>query len=130
MRFRYRLLFLTDRINDVLYVLYIFDTLSHYYFHTFLNISKQMHVSFEHFFPRLNQIVTEEYVPNVEDMLLARVRTTGIIIEEFFMHGRKFNIVDVGGQRNERRKWMHWYKHVYVYSLFLLLLFQMLHNTT
>jgi hypothetical protein len=67
-----------------------------------------MHTSFALFFPRLLEIITPEYIPSVEDVLLARVRTTGIVEEEFLMQGRNFKIVDVGGQRNERRKWMHW----------------------
>ncbi len=46
----------------------------------------------------------DPYVPTEDDIIMARVRTTGIAqtdLEEGPVH---FRVVDVGGQRNERKK--------------------------
>jgi len=40
------------------------------------------------------------------------MRTTGIIETLFDIRGVEFNIVDVGGQRSERRKWLHCFEAV------------------
>jgi hypothetical protein len=45
------------------------------------------------------------YAPTEEDMLMTRVRTTGIVQSDFKIKGIDFAMFDVGGQRNERRKW-------------------------
>jgi guanine nucleotide-binding protein G(t) subunit alpha 3 len=48
-----------------------------------------------------------------EDVLYARVRTMGIVETEFSpvgetkKRGELYKLFDVGGQRNERRKWIH-----------------------
>jgi uncharacterized protein (DUF39 family) len=49
---------------------------------------------------------------------MARIRTTGIVVSELEqkiaaeVKGEPdqimFQVVDVGGQRNERKKWLHW----------------------
>ena len=46
------------------------------------------------------------------DVLLARARTTGITQESLNIDGVRFEIFDVGGQRNERRKWIHAFDNV------------------
>eukprot|EP00478_Filoreta_tenera_P000352 GABV01000352.1.p3 GENE.GABV01000352.1~~GABV01000352.1.p3 ORF type:complete len:110 (-),score=48.38 GABV01000352.1:361-690(-) len=45
-------------------------------------------------------------------MLRVRVRTTGIVETEFEIDNRRYKMVDVGGQRNERRKWIHCFENV------------------
>jgi len=65
------------------------------------------------------------FVPSAEDAVMARVRTTGIVntelvhtlgVSEPKAEGEpdalKFQVVDVGGQRNERKKWMHCFDDV------------------
>ena len=47
-----------------------------------------------------------------QDALLARVRTSGILVEQYEIGGRTFELYDVGGQRNERRKWIHCFENV------------------
>eukprot|EP00769_Ergobibamus_cyprinoides_P003934 gnl/Ergobibamus_cyprinoides/544.p1 GENE.gnl/Ergobibamus_cyprinoides/544~~gnl/Ergobibamus_cyprinoides/544.p1 ORF type:complete len:241 (-),score=59.81 gnl/Ergobibamus_cyprinoides/544:54-776(-) len=59
------------------------------------------------FMERLTEICKPDYVPSQQDVLRARVRTTGIIENHFSVDGYDFRIIDVGGQRNERRKWIH-----------------------
>ena len=55
----------------------------------------------------VDRISAEGYVPSVEDILRARVRTSGIVEETFKVDGVDFEMYDVGGQRNERKKWIH-----------------------
>jgi len=61
-----------------------------------------------YFFDNLKRISAPKYVPVVDDILQVRVKTTGIT-ETLFGVGNnlKINMVDVGGQRNERKKWIH-----------------------
>ncbi|CAM9528289.1 unnamed protein product, partial [Laminaria digitata] len=47
-----------------------------------------------------------------EDMIMTRTRTTGIIVTEFSDKPYTYSLVDVGGQRSERRKWMHCFDDV------------------
>ena len=49
----------------------------------------------------------DDYIPTKEDILLARTPTTGISDEEFVAGNRRFKLVDVGGQRSERKKWFN-----------------------
>jgi len=41
------------------------------------------------------------------DILQARVRTSGIVEEKYLIDDVNFTMFDVGGQRNERKKWIH-----------------------
>jgi len=63
-------------------------------------------------FDNIDRISAAHYIPNVQDVLVTRVKTTGVSEIEFFANGTKFRLVDVGGQRNERRKWMHCFQDV------------------
>ena len=42
-----------------------------------------------------------------DDILYSRNRTSGIVTERYNIDGTTFEMYDVGGQRNERRKWIH-----------------------
>ena len=48
-----------------------------------------------------------DFIPNEQDVLRARVRSTGIDEAEFDFEDLQFRMLDVGGQRSERRKWIH-----------------------
>merc|ERR1711871_1780868 len=49
----------------------------------------------------------EGWIPSVSDVTKARVRTSGIVEEHYNIDGVDFRMYDVGGQRNERKKWIH-----------------------
>lgn len=53
-----------------------------------------------------------DFDPNEEDKIMARVRTTGIVVSEVVEKPYTYQIVDVGGQRSERRKWIHCFDDV------------------
>lgn len=68
--------------------------------------------SAKYFFERLDKISQANYLPDMEDVLQLRVRTTGITENVFHVDGNEFRMVDVGGQRNERRKWIHCFENI------------------
>jgi len=68
--------------------------------------------STEYFFKKINEISAKDFVPNEQDVLRCRVKTTGIVETEFEFNGFKFKLYDVGGQRNERKKWIHCFDNV------------------
>jgi len=61
----------------------------------------------EYFFKHAARFAAEDYVPTQEDVIRAKVRTTGITETIFTVANTEFTMVDVGGQRSERRKWLH-----------------------
>ena len=60
----------------------------------------------------LTRISSREYKPTTQDILLARVRTTQVIMERYRIDGIEFEMYDVGGQRSERRKWIDCFDHI------------------
>ncbi len=60
----------------------------------------------------LTRIASPDYIPTQQDILLARIRTTQIIMERYRIDGIDFEMYDVGGQRSERRKWIDCFDHV------------------
>jgi GTPase SAR1 family protein len=69
------------------------------------------------YFERMRDVACKDYVPTVDDILLCRTRTTGINTVQLDIADvnevmNTFYIYDVGGQRNERRKWIHCFEDV------------------
>ncbi|KAJ6242539.1 guanine nucleotide-binding protein g(o) subunit alpha [Anaeramoeba flamelloides] len=62
----------------------------------------------------INRIIDENYIPTDEDILKCRIPTTGIKEVNFKINNVPWKIVDVGGQRSERRKWIHQFADVTV----------------
>jgi guanine nucleotide-binding protein subunit alpha len=59
------------------------------------------------FFERIDELAKPGYLPDESHIFRARVRTTGIVEMEFEVDENKYIMFDVGGQRNERKKWIH-----------------------
>lgn len=72
----------------------------------------QLSDSVPYYMEHLERLADENYTPNEQDILRSRAKTTGIIETEFEVDGTKFRMVDVGGQRSERKKWMHCFQDV------------------
>ncbi|KAK2505883.1 hypothetical protein MC885_007050 [Smutsia gigantea] len=60
----------------------------------------------------VDRIAATGYLPTQQDVLRVRVPTTGIIEYPFDLENIIFRMVDVGGQRSERRKWIHCFENV------------------
>jgi guanine nucleotide-binding protein subunit alpha len=85
-----------------------------------------------YFFEEAKRITAPDYIPNVSDVLRARTKTTGIYETRFTMGQlsiqyalgnppsllycgsltRYCSMFDVGGQRSERKKWIHCFENV------------------
>jgi len=62
--------------------------------------------SAKYFFDALDRIKKDDYVPTEEDIVFARKKTSGLQETRLEVgDGERLVIVDVGGQRSERRKW-------------------------
>ncbi|KAJ6648870.1 G protein alpha q subunit [Pseudolycoriella hygida] len=72
----------------------------------------QLTDSAKYYLDDLARIRTDDYLPTEQDILRARQPTTGIIEYPFDLDGIVFRMVDVGGQRSERRKWIHCFENV------------------
>jgi len=63
-------------------------------------------------FENVARIGSPDYTPTAQDILRARLRTSGIVERNIAINGVEFLFIDVGGQRNERRKWIHCFDSV------------------
>lgn len=72
----------------------------------------QLNDSASYFFDNVDRFITPSYLPSEQDVLRARVRTTGIEEALFQFDDMHFRMLDVGGQRSERRKWIHCFDSV------------------
>jgi len=72
----------------------------------------QLNDSTIYFWERAETLCADNYLPDSQDVLRARVRTTGIVQQNFQIKDKKYTMFDVGGQRNERRKWIHCFDNV------------------
>ncbi|XP_059553206.1 guanine nucleotide-binding protein subunit alpha-15 isoform X4 [Myotis daubentonii] len=65
-----------------------------------------------YYLSHLERITEEGYVPTAQDVLRSRMPTTGINEYCFSVQKTNLRIVDVGGQRSERKKWIHCFENV------------------
>lgn len=80
---------------------------------TYKNRSKfQLTDSTKYYLDKVEQIAAENYVPTLDDILRSRVATSGIVEMKFNIEGNTFIMLDVGGQRSERKKWINCFQDV------------------
>ncbi|XP_051822596.1 guanine nucleotide-binding protein subunit alpha-14 [Antechinus flavipes] len=72
----------------------------------------QLSDSAKYYLSDIDRIAMPSFVPTQQDVLRVRVPTTGIIEYPFDLENIIFRMVDVGGQRSERRKWIHCFESV------------------
>lgn len=68
--------------------------------------------STEYYMSNLDRISAQDYIPTEQDVLRVRFPTTGIHDYSFTIQNITLRIVDVGGQKSERRKWIHCFENV------------------
>ncbi|XP_050951295.1 guanine nucleotide-binding protein subunit alpha-11-like [Labeo rohita] len=68
--------------------------------------------STKYFIDNLDRIAGQGYVPSHQDVLQVRFPTTGIKDHCFHLEKMTLRIVDVGGQRGQRKKWIHCFENV------------------
>ncbi|CAK9010246.1 Guanine nucleotide-binding protein alpha-1 subunit [Durusdinium trenchii] len=74
--------------------------------------SFQVQDALEYFMDNIDRIAEAGYLPSNQDILRSRVRTSGIVEAEYNIGGAVVAMFDVGGQRNERKKWIHCFDNV------------------
>ncbi|GAA5930111.1 hypothetical protein JCM1841_002315 [Sporobolomyces salmonicolor] len=65
-----------------------------------------------YFFDEIKRIGAIGYIPSEADVLHSRTKTTGISETKFKSGTLSIHMFDVGGQRSERRKWIHCFEAV------------------
>lgn len=68
--------------------------------------------SAKYFLKSVDRVFDENFEPTDQDMLRARLMTTGILETLFTLESTPFKVYDVGGQRGERKKWIHCFDDV------------------
>lgn len=66
----------------------------------------------QYFLDRIDQVQQNDYSPSDQDLLRCRVLTSGIFETRFQVDKVNFHMFDVGGQRDERRKWIQCFNDV------------------
>nr|CAB3249869.1 G protein alpha subunit Gi [Phallusia mammillata] len=72
----------------------------------------QLNDSAQYYLDSLERLTSSGYIPTQQDVLRTRVKTTGIVEVHFNFKDLTFKMFDVGGQRSERKKWIHCFEGV------------------
>ncbi|KAK5790596.1 hypothetical protein VI817_007883 [Penicillium citrinum] len=74
--------------------------------------SLPFHENLIYFCNTIDRIFAPGWIPQDRDILKARLRTTGISEIHFNFGQIIWRMIDIGGQRSERRKWIHCFENV------------------
>lgn len=72
----------------------------------------QLGESVKYFLDNLDKLGEPDYIPSQQDILFARRPTKGIHEYDFEIKNVPFKMVDVGGQRSERKRWFECFDSV------------------
>lgn len=72
----------------------------------------QLNDSATYYFNSIERMAHPGYMPSDQDILRSRVKTTGITETMFRVGELTYRLFDVGGQRSERKKWIHCFENV------------------
>ncbi|KAI8578352.1 hypothetical protein K450DRAFT_247503 [Umbelopsis ramanniana AG] len=65
-----------------------------------------------YFYHNLDRLFAVDYIPTDSDIIRCRIKTTGIVETVFHLGPLTYRMFDVGGQRSERKKWIHCFENV------------------
>jgi len=69
------------------------------------NRKESILIQLEYLLSHIDRLLAPDFIPNNDDILRARHRTTGELVSRFEDKKNSWSIVDVGGQFSERPKW-------------------------
>lgn len=72
----------------------------------------QLEGSASYYFENVEKFSKNGYLCTDEDILMGRIKTTGITETDFNIGNSKFKVLDAGGQRSERKKWLHCFQGI------------------
>ncbi|EIN05403.1 heterotrimeric G protein alpha subunit 4 [Punctularia strigosozonata HHB-11173 SS5] len=78
---------------------------------TFFFLLARFH-SLTYFYEQLDVLFAPDYRPTEQDIVHTRARTIGITETKITFNDKELLVVDVGGQKSERRKWIHCFQDV------------------
>jgi GTPase SAR1 family protein len=61
----------------------------------------------EYYFDNVLRFAEPDFTPSFDDIMMSKLKTTGVQEAKFESDKNDIVLVDVGGQRSERRKWLH-----------------------
>ncbi|VDM41322.1 unnamed protein product [Toxocara canis] len=73
---------------------------------------KAVHLTYVSFLAELDRILAANYKPTNKDVIHLRASTTGVHEIAFGFKKYVIRLIDVGGQKSERRKWIHCFENV------------------
>lgn len=74
-----------------------------------------------YFCDSIERIMSENYVPTHQDILFIRRPTLGVIEHIFHVDDLTYRVIDVAGQKSQRKKWIHLFENVIVVLFFVAL---------
>jgi guanine nucleotide-binding protein subunit alpha len=72
----------------------------------------QLETSAAYYFDNVHNFIDVNYSCSDMDILKGRIKTTGITETNFVIDSFKFKVLDAGGQRSERKKWIHCFDNI------------------
>ncbi|XP_064629902.1 G protein alpha i subunit-like isoform X2 [Lineus longissimus] len=66
----------------------------------------------EYFLDHLDRVMSSNYIPTLQDILFIRKPTLGVQEHAFTVDGLDYRVIDVAGQKNQRKKWIHFFEGV------------------
>lgn len=94
-----------DKLKEILHEIWSIPTIQNS-FHNDRREIMEMD-NFAYLCERMDDIIEESYIPTFKDILMGYTRTTGIYNVDTRVAGTELKVYDTGGQRSERRKWVH-----------------------
>ncbi|KAJ7390356.1 hypothetical protein OS493_025607 [Desmophyllum pertusum] len=68
--------------------------------------------SAKYFFENLERLSHPAYIPTHADILHVRQQTQGVQERKISVNSYNYRVIDVGGQKNQRKKWIHFFEGV------------------
>lgn len=72
----------------------------------------QLELLAEYYFEHVRQFAEPGYRCSDRDIIMGRIKTTGITETSFSVKRMDFKVLDAGGQRLERKKWIHCFRDI------------------
>ncbi|KAK3723793.1 hypothetical protein QZH41_007102 [Actinostola sp. cb2023] len=66
----------------------------------------------KYFFTDIERLAKDGYVPEARDILRVRDRTQGVVERNIKVNDYKYRVIDVEGQKSQRKKWIHFFDGV------------------
>lgn len=74
-----------------------------------------------YFLGHMKRILRDKYIPSLQDILFIRKPTVGVIEHIFRMDNLVYRVIDVAGQKSQRKKWIHLFENVTAVLFFVAL---------